>query len=427
MKRILIAVFIVMVAITAFAGGQTDTAEEGKVLKFWDMQNGPADTYPVTAQKLCDQFSAANPGVKVEYQSIPWDNFYQTFLTAIKSGAAPDVSTGGFGMHEVFAQMGEILYVDSVVEEYKADGRVDDFPQGFLELHTYEGKQVGIPYMTAIFTHFYRTDMFQNAGIGTPPETWAEFLDAGRAIKNAFDIPFFAINLADAQGNNYVLSLLLANDTGVLDKNMQPLLAGKKAIETYEFMITMFKEELVPKGMATYRTADVEKAYMNGKISAFTQYIPVYVKDDPNVARVTDALPVMRGPSGSKGTLTWVNMIGGYQQTKHPEEAKKFIGWYADNCYPLFTEGGANALPARKSFMDKYSSTDDPIIRGIVRECADYMRNPVYPVDYLYSKFGQIDGENLLAQLGQMIFTGETDPVKIGQRGVDLVQKALAE
>ena len=36
--------------------------------------------YDVAAEALVDQYNQENPNVKVEYQSVPWDNYYQTFF-----------------------------------------------------------------------------------------------------------------------------------------------------------------------------------------------------------------------------------------------------------------------------------------------------------------------------------------------------------
>ena len=68
-------------------------ADAGKAVTIthWEMVNGPADTYEPAAKAIVDKFNETNDkNITVELQMTPWDNFYQTFLTAITSGAAPD-------------------------------------------------------------------------------------------------------------------------------------------------------------------------------------------------------------------------------------------------------------------------------------------------------------------------------------------------
>ena len=55
--------------------GSGETAK----ITFWDMMWGEAGVYDVAAEALVDQYNQENPNVKVEYQSVPWDNYYQTF------------------------------------------------------------------------------------------------------------------------------------------------------------------------------------------------------------------------------------------------------------------------------------------------------------------------------------------------------------
>jgi len=42
----------------------------------------------VTAQKLVDDFNASQSDIHVTYRSMPWTNWYETYVTAIASGSA---------------------------------------------------------------------------------------------------------------------------------------------------------------------------------------------------------------------------------------------------------------------------------------------------------------------------------------------------
>ena len=66
-------------------------AAEVKVVEFWDMVWGPPE-YVDTGNKLVAQFNEEHTDMQATYQSTPWTNWYQTFLTAIGSGTAPDCS-----------------------------------------------------------------------------------------------------------------------------------------------------------------------------------------------------------------------------------------------------------------------------------------------------------------------------------------------
>ena len=147
---------------------ETDKKEEevknsGEAAKitFWDMMWGEAGVYDVAAEALVDQYNQENPQVKVEYQSVPWDNYYQTFLTAITSGTGPDVATAGSQTPMQFATMGEIMPLTPIVEKWQSekDPVLDDMMEGILETNKLEDDYIALPWQcdTRVFT--YRTDM----------------------------------------------------------------------------------------------------------------------------------------------------------------------------------------------------------------------------------------------------------------------------
>ena len=61
------------------------SAQQPVTLNFWDMIWGPPE-YIDAAKGLVDQFNTEHPEIKVEYRSVPWNNWYQTFVTAIGAG-----------------------------------------------------------------------------------------------------------------------------------------------------------------------------------------------------------------------------------------------------------------------------------------------------------------------------------------------------
>jgi multiple sugar transport system substrate-binding protein len=117
-----IAMTSVTVLLNSFAGQAKDHVD----LQFWDMIWGGPE-YIDTGKALVAQFNQDHPDITVTYRSIPWTNWYQTFVTAIGSGTAPDLSTGaGYQAVQLYDQ-GAILPIDDLISEWKASGKIDDF------------------------------------------------------------------------------------------------------------------------------------------------------------------------------------------------------------------------------------------------------------------------------------------------------------
>ena len=58
----------------------------------------------------------------------------------------------------------------------------DDYVDAFKTFVTYEDKMWGLPIDGETTGLFYRTDMFEAAGIDSPPTTWEEFEQAAAAL-----------------------------------------------------------------------------------------------------------------------------------------------------------------------------------------------------------------------------------------------------
>ena len=76
------ALVAAMLAATATAKTQATT------ITFWQTMN---DQETVTLKSLVSQFEAANPNIKIDMVTVPFDQHAQKFTTAAQAGQAPDV------------------------------------------------------------------------------------------------------------------------------------------------------------------------------------------------------------------------------------------------------------------------------------------------------------------------------------------------
>src|SRR5258708_10263395 len=102
-------------------------------VNFWYMLWGPAPQYPDAARALVAQFNRENPNIQVTYRSVPWANWYQTYVTAISAGTAPDISTGGGFQAVQLFEIGAIRPLDDFIYELPHSGELPDFSPGFVE------------------------------------------------------------------------------------------------------------------------------------------------------------------------------------------------------------------------------------------------------------------------------------------------------
>lgn len=422
--------FITILLAVIFAMMLTTNAFAAVELNFWDMAWGGPNSYVPVAEKLVEQFNEEHPDIHVTYQPIQWQNYYQTFLTAVTGGAAPDVSTGAFPQAVQYAAMDEILDLSPILEKWKEENNpvLDDFLPDILEMERYEGVLAGIPWNADPRQIWYNKDAFDQAGIEAMPTTWDEFLEVCKQIKEKTDyIPF---TWAAAQQMSTHLSIMLLAQNGTGWSNPEGTGAFEDIgpiVDMLEFIGELYKNEYVAPGTAGYMTADANVLFYSEKVAMFFSSPLNEIDQYPGLEERVFAMPPMAGPRGSALTYVWPNYVMAFKQTKHPEEARIFLEWWVLNCQPLYFEGELNSMPARLSTLNNEFYANKKIPQEIKNVVLANSTTPVYPSPFLYLAFNQIEGEEMPGNAIQEVLTGKTDYERIAKDLQSNIQRSFDE
>jgi len=109
----------------------------------------------------------------VATSNTDYDTNQQKLLAAIASETQPDIAQIEIHAIPQFAASGAIVPLDSFMEQGEGD-RKEDFIAGLLNNTEYEGETYGIPFNRSVPVFYYNADMFEEAGISGPPETWQD-------------------------------------------------------------------------------------------------------------------------------------------------------------------------------------------------------------------------------------------------------------
>jgi multiple sugar transport system substrate-binding protein len=173
------ALLVVCLAVTPlFAGGSQEQAD--------DDGNGHAQTEePVTISyanfsaaggnedklaEMVETFEAQNPGVRVDVETIGFNDYFTQLQTRVAAGTAPDAFELNFENFVSYAEKG-LLRDISPLEE------ATDFDASALNDRAYEafatgGTQYGLPASFSTVLLFYNADLFDQAGLSYPDESW---------------------------------------------------------------------------------------------------------------------------------------------------------------------------------------------------------------------------------------------------------------
>jgi ABC-type glycerol-3-phosphate transport system substrate-binding protein len=79
---------IAVTSVAALLSPFTSHAKDHVDVTFWDMIWGGPE-YMDAGKALVAQFNQETPDITVTYRTIPWTNWYQTFVTAIAANGGP--------------------------------------------------------------------------------------------------------------------------------------------------------------------------------------------------------------------------------------------------------------------------------------------------------------------------------------------------
>ena len=145
-----------------------------------------AEAKPDALKKVLPKFTEKT-GIEVNLDILPYPTLQEKQFTVMtqQTGALDGVHVDCVWMGQ-YAGQGWISPVDDLVAETDPDYlMLDDFhPNVLSEQSMWEGKLYGLPFINAIHTLYYRTDIFDKHGL-KPPETWEELRETAKAINEA--------------------------------------------------------------------------------------------------------------------------------------------------------------------------------------------------------------------------------------------------
>ncbi|WDR05194.1 sugar ABC transporter substrate-binding protein [Devosia rhodophyticola] len=327
-----------------------------------------------------DEFEAANPGIKVELQTIAWNDARDQFLRESAVGQGPDVVHIAFVWTQEMAEAEAVLPLDELTKYGELPNGFDDFIA--TDLTMYEGKAYGLPWTADTWAMVYRTDVLAEAGIDDLPTTWADLRKDSEIIKEktgktGFSFP--AANQVWFPANYYLWS----NGGNFIEADGN---GGYKVGATREQIaddMNYFKG-YIDDGLAPRSILSIDEpqdpALMQGLMdgsqamalmptNTYRQLLGAYEQAHPG-----EDIPFNSGVmmAGSQAPQTHLGgrTLAVNANTEHPEEAWKLVQFLSSA--PIFEKYYTNQFPAQKSLLSKIEYRPEEL--GFAKELADHTR-----------------------------------------------------
>ncbi|WP_438348109.1 extracellular solute-binding protein [Paenibacillus sp. FA6] len=222
------------------------TPQEERALIRFVASEYSTETKPLL-EKLVKEFGRRNPLIDVELQVANWDILDGIYTTMISKNQPPDLLNTNVYAH--FAQDGLLNNLGEIISPELAS----KLNPNLVEMDQMDGVQYAIPYVATMRNLYYNKDMFQKAGITSPPNTWSELEETARKIKALGVSEVFGVDLTDNE-TQASLSYVFFGSGGSWIKDGEWTINSPANIEGLTFLKELFDEGLTdPEPTVTTR------------------------------------------------------------------------------------------------------------------------------------------------------------------------------
>ncbi|WP_055557152.1 ABC transporter substrate-binding protein [Streptomyces sp. NBRC 110028] len=386
-------------------GGSSSSSRNS--IEFWDMP-WATPAYNTAAKKITQSYVPASGDLRTNYQIIQWNNFYQTFSSAIASKTGPAVSTGAGFQAFQFEQQGAIAHADNVIDALKKNGQYDDFLPGVLEPFKSDNGYVAVPWQMDMRVFWYRKSLLDKADAAVPTD-WPSLLQAGKALKKAGAIGFCTGSGAGNNiGNHFLIAMMLNNGGGVWTPDGHVDLLNDRNVEAVEFVRELVSNGVIDPGAVSYTTNNMD-AQWKDKQAGFGLYVLGLPQRVGDTSGDIIAASPLTGPHGDKAALVFLNNIMMYKNTPSQSSSEAFLVYYLGRIKQLWQQNLMNSLPVFKSITALPEFTKDANNVRILKEYQPIAKTSAARGTALSANLAVLDGGQAINQFTQTVLGGKTD------------------
>jgi len=156
-------------------GGSGDKAETVTV-KFTNFSaSGDNEKY---LQQMKEEFEKQHPNIKVDIETLAYDDYFTQMQTRVASGTAPDAYELNYENFVSYAKKGVLLDLSPMFGNFDTSA----LNKNALAAFSTDGKQYGLPASFSNVVLFYNKDLFDQAGVSYPTSDWT-WADADAAAE----------------------------------------------------------------------------------------------------------------------------------------------------------------------------------------------------------------------------------------------------
>lgn len=358
----------------------------------WDENQKPA------MEDIAAAFTKENPNVTIDIQVTPYKEYFTKLQTAASGGSAADVFWMNGPNFQLYASNGQLAPLD--------DGGVDaaDYPQGLVDLYTYDGKLYGAPKDFDTVAVWYNKELFDAAGVDYPKAgwTWEEFAATAAKLTDPAKGQF-GIAASQYGQENFYNSIAQAGGEVISTDGTKSGYGSPEALAGVEVWTDLIAAGSSPTAQQMTDT-NPEDFFLSGKLGMFQNgsWAAVAYADNADIADKVDVVPLPAGPEGNQSVIHGVGNVANAKST-HLAEAKAFAAFASGEEAAKIQAETGTVIPA---FTGTQQAWVDALPQYDLQVYIDALDSAVpYPVSKNTSAWTSIESEVL-----SQVWSGAVSP-----------------
>jgi ABC-type glycerol-3-phosphate transport system substrate-binding protein len=373
MKKMCIVALFLMVSTTVFA--------KKIEITFWHSLGFHVKEM---IEEMADEYSDLHPDVEVEavFQGL-YEELQLKLLTAAVTRDMPDVAQVQYEVLDTYIENGILSPIDKLLDPALRE----DIPQVLWELVSRDGQVYAVPYAVSATMYFYNQNAFIRAGLDPdkPPDTWQEFIDAGKRLTTDTD--------GDGEFDTYAMMFWTDGFYGIApflwahggeffnEDKSRINLTSTEMVQTIGMLRDLvFRYRIMPQNWTDWEGG---QAFLTGELAMgfFTSAAMTYGEQNlPWTLRVAP-LPTVQGRRftvlGGSGLLNFA------KKNKQRRAANDFIAWMVSKENTIRLHEYVGYIPVRESALNSLSlkafHRDHPNHRTVVESFSYARPLPSHP------------------------------------------------
>ena len=351
----------------------------------------------IRMQKYTDDFTKANPGIKLNWVTLEENDLRQKVTKDISTkGGQYDVLTIGMYETPIWGKKGWLVPLKGL------DDPKDILPAvaGGLSV---DGKLFAAPFYGESSFVMYRKDLMAKAGLKmSDAPTWDEIIAAaGKMTDRANGVNGICLRGKAGWGENMAFIGSMANSFGArwFDEKWHPQFDTQEWKDTLNTYLKVMKDS-GPAGASGNGFSENLALFQTGKCGMWADATAAAsFTIDPKASKVADQVGFTIAPDkglGKRANWLWAWALAVPAGSKKVDAAEKFISWATSKHYGEMIaakEGWANVPPGTRTSLyanPEYAKVPFAAMTLASMQAADPLHPTVKPVPYVGVQFASI-------------------------------------